>query len=119
MTESEEVRRHREENMHGEIDDSLITRGWSITVGELKAALEGIPDDYEVMLENAEVDACDISNVNINTLMPPSLGSPGLLILGGGQIVNESYAYHPRLDAHLDVGGDKRWDESVSEWRMR
>ena len=119
MTESEEVRRHREDNMHGEVDDSPISRGWSITVAELRAALEGVPDDYEVMLENAEVDDCDISNVNINTLMPPALGAPGLLILGGGMILNSEYAYHPRLDAHLDMGGDKSWDESVSKWRKR
>jgi hypothetical protein len=87
-----------------------ISRGWSITVGELKRAIADIPDDYEVMLENAEVDDIDISNVNINKLMPPSVtGSPGLLILGGGQILNSEYDYHNRLDAHHMLGGDKHW----------
>jgi hypothetical protein len=109
MSESDEVRRHREENMHGEVDDQIVSGGWSITVGELKRALADIPDDYEVMLENAEVDDCDISNININTLIPPALGSPGLLVMGGGQIVNSEYAYHERLDAHQIVGGEKRW----------
>lgn len=95
------------EDHHG--DDSPIMSGWSITVGELKRALLDVPDDYEVMLENADVDDCDISNVNINRLYPPALGSPGLLVLGGGQIVNSEYAYHERMDAHHTVGGDKWW----------
>lgn len=106
------------------------SRGWSITVGELRAALEGVPDDYEVMLENAEVDDCEISNVNIRMLIPPAttesgeceiydsgwcgahstwdhegrphVNSPGLLVLGGGQILNSEYGYLPRLDAWLE-----------------
>lgn len=120
MTESEEVRRHREENMHGEVDDSLISRGWSITVGELKRALADIPDDYEVMLTNAEVDDIDISNVNIDGVYPPALGSPGIFRLGGGQIINSEYAYHSRMDAHHAVGGDSYWttrDNPEGEWR--
>ena len=108
--ESEEVRAHREENMNGEVDDQPIVRGWSITVRELKQAIAGIPDDYEVMLENAEVDECDISNVNINYLYPPALGSPGLLVLGGGQILNSEYGYHERMDAHHIIGGDQTWN---------
>ena len=111
MGESDEVRHHREENMHGEVDDSIISRGWSITVGELRSALEGVPDDYEVMLTNAEVDDTDISNVNIDGIYPPALGSPGILRLGGGQILNSEYAYHERMDAHHAVGGDEYWTE--------
>lgn len=106
---SNEVEEHRVGNMHGEVDDQLITSGWSITVGELKKAIVDLPDDYEVMLTNAEVDDCDISNVNIDGLYPPALGSVGLLILGGGQILNSEYAFHERMDAHHAVGGDKRW----------
>lgn len=120
MGESDEVRRHREENMHGEVDDSLISRGWSITVGELKRALADIPDDYEVMLTNAEVDDIDISNVNIDGVYPPALGSPGIFRLGGGQIINSEYAYHARMDAHHAVGGDTYWttrDNPEGEWR--
>ena len=120
MGESEEVRRHREENMHGEVDDSLISRGWSITVGELKRALADVPDDYEVMLTNAEVDDIDISNVNIDGLYPPALGSPGIFRLGGGQIINSEYAYHSRMDAHHEVGGDSYWttrDNPEGEWK--
>lgn len=118
--ESEEVRRHREENMHGEVDDSIISPGWSITVGELKRALADVPDDYEVMLCNAEVDDVDICNVNIDGLYPPALGSPGIFRLGGGQILNSEYAYHSRMDAHHEVGGDKYWttrDNPEGEWK--
>lgn len=107
--ESDEVREHREVNMRGEVDDSLISAGWSITVGELKRALASVPDDYEVMLTNAEVGDIDISNVNIDGLYPPALGSPGIFRLGGGQIVNSEYAYHARMDAHHEVGGDRHW----------
>lgn len=118
--ESEEVRRHREENMMGEVDDSLIVSGWSITVGELKRALADVPDDYEVMLTNAEVDDIDICNVNIDGLYPPALGSVGIFRLGGGQIVNSEYAYHARMDAHHEVGGDKYWtnrENPDGEWK--
>jgi len=88
-----------------------ISSGWSITVGELREAIRNIPDDYEVMLENAEVDDCEISNVNINLSYPPSAtGSPGLLVLGGGQIVTSEYDYHNRMNAHHTVGGDQWWN---------
>lgn len=120
MGESDEVRRHREENMHGEVDDSLISPGWSITVGELKRALKDVPDDYEVMLCNADVDDVDICSVNIDGLLPPALGSTGIFRLGGGQILNVEYAYHPRIDAHHEVGGDKHWstrDNPEGEWK--
>lgn len=106
MSESDEVGEMWEDHRG---DESPILSGWSITVGELKRAIADLPDEYEVMLENADVDDCDISNVNINRVYPPSLGSPGLLILGGGQIVNSEYAYHQRMDVHHQVGGDKRW----------
>lgn len=107
--ESDEVRRHRAANMHGEVDDQIISNGWSITVAELKAALAEVPDDYEVMLTNAEVDDCEISNINIDVLYPPALGSPGLFLMGGGQIVTSEYAFHERMDAHHEVGGTKTW----------
>lgn len=96
-------------------DDRYISSGWSITVRELRAAIDGLPDDYEVMLTNAEVDDCDISNVNIDSIYPPSLESPGLLILGGGQILSSEYAYHERMDAHHLLGGTRRWVKD--EWR--
>lgn len=107
--ESDEVRHHREENMHGEVEDSIISKGWSISVAELKAALSDLPDDYEVMLTNADVDDISICNVNIDGLYPPALGSPGILRLSGGQIVNSEYAYWERMDAHHEVGGDSVW----------
>lgn len=124
MNESDEVRQQWEEHQG---DDAIIGGGWSITVGELKRAIAGIPDDYEVMLENAEVDDCDISNVNINDLYPPALGAPGLLILGGGQIVNAEYAYHQRMDAmHMTdnapywVGpGHVRYEREGEGWKFR
>lgn len=78
--------------------------GWSITAGELKRALADVPDDYEVMLENAEVDDMAISNVNIDRMLPPFKGSPGLVVLGGGQIVSWEYGYERRMEA---VYGEK------------
>lgn len=105
------------DNEHSEPD--YISKGWSITVGELKRAIADIPDDYEVMLSNAEVNDIDISNVNIDNLYPPSAtGSPGLLILGGGQILNSEYDYHNRMDAHHAVGGDKSWHREIG-WTQR
>lgn len=116
MGESEEVRRHREENMMGEVDDSMIVSGWSITVGDLKRVLEATPDDYEVMLTCADVDDISISSVTVDGLYPPALGSVGILRLSGGQIVNSEYAYWERMDAHHEMGGDSRWDEDKGEW---
>lgn len=124
MTESDEVREQWEQHRG---DDAIIGGGWSITVGELKRAIADIPDDYEVMLENAEVEDTDISNVNINDLMPPALGAPGLLVLGGGQIVNAEYAYDQRLDvAHMTdnapfwVGpGHPRHEDEGEGWKRR
>lgn len=96
--------------MNYEDEPAYVCSGWSITVGELKKALADVPDDYEVMLENADVDDIEISNVNINRLYPPTAtGSVGLVILGGGQIVNSEYDYDNRMDAHHELGGDKHW----------
>ena len=119
MDESDEVHDHRVYNMRGEVDDSIISSGWSITVGELKKALASVPDDYEVMLTNAEVGDIDISNVNIDGIFPPALGSVGIFRLGGGQIVNSEYAYWERMDAHHAVGGSLYCDEITKEWVTR
>jgi hypothetical protein len=79
------------------------------------------------MLTNAEVDDIDISNVNIDGLYPPALGAPGMLILGGGQIVNAEYAYHQRMDvAHMTDGnpywvgpGHARFEREGEGWKHR
>lgn len=110
---SEEVRNM---DLDHDGDDAVISAGWSITVGQLRAALRGVPDDYEVMLDNAEVDDCEISNVNISRLYPPSVESPGLVVLGGGQIVTSEYAYHQRMDAHHLIGGDLWWNQDDHYW---
>lgn len=100
------------EEFFGEALTTPNSRGWSITVGDLRRALEGIPDDYEVMLTNADVVDTDISNINIDSLYRPYANSPGLLILGGGQVVNSEYAYHQRMDRGF-AGDDRsaRWVE--------
>lgn len=113
---SEDSQNEGLDEMGGEVDDKLITNGWSITVGDLKAALSTVPDDYEVMLTCADVDEIDISNVNIDRLYPPSLGSNGLLVLGGGQILNSEYAYHVRMDVDHQIGTTSTWDERRLEW---
>jgi hypothetical protein len=77
--------------------------GWSITVGQLRKALDDIPDDYEVMLENADVGDIEISGVNLDLLLPPTETSPGLLVLGGGQVLNYEYGYDERLSRYLDA----------------
>ena len=107
------------EEMHAKHngDDAIISNGWSITIGELKKAISEIPDDYEVMLCNAEVEDIEISNVNIEAIYPPALGSPGILRLGGGQILNSEYAYDERMDVHHAIGGDKWWNSSKQEWK--
>lgn len=95
-----------------------MSYGWSITVGELKAALKDIPDDYEVMLENAEVGDIEIADLRPSRIYPPTpMGSPGLVILSGGQIVNSEYDYDNRMDAHHEIGGDKHWDSVNKRWK--
>ena len=36
-----------------------------MSVGELRASIADVPDDYEVVLDNAEVDDCEISAVRV------------------------------------------------------
>lgn len=79
------------------------SRGWSITVEQLRKALEDIPDDYEVMLENADVGDIEICGAHLSLVFPPTETSPGLLVLGGGQILNYEYGYDERLSRFLDA----------------
>lgn len=117
MSESEEVRRHRDENMGGKVDDQPIVRGWSIDIGQLKKAIANMPDDYELMVTCSEVDDCDIAETHIDSLYLPALGSPGLLILSTGQTVSSEYAFHARMDAyHQSNRGVKHWSEEKQEW---
>lgn len=101
--------------------------GWSITVGELRKAIEGVPDEYEVMLEDADVDDCEISSIRVNHLYPPFEGAPGLLVMGGGQIVTYEYGYEERMDIsfgdapertkeELRALKSKFWDTERGEW---
>lgn len=94
-----------------------LSNGWSITVGELKKAIADIPDDYEVMIANADVGDIEIANVHIDAVYPPSAtASPGLLILGGGQILNAEYDYDNRMDAHHAMGGSQYWNAVHQKW---
>ena len=57
-------------------DDVLTDRGnpsngWSITVGELREAIAGVPDDYEVMLDDADVEALERHLDRYNAGLPP------------------------------------------------
>lgn len=117
MSESDEVRRHREENMMGEVDDQPIIHGWSINIGQLKKAISDLPDDYELMVTCSDVDDCEIAETHIDSLYPPALESPGLLILSTGQTVTSEYAFHPRMDAyHQSSAGVKQWSEEKLQW---
>ena len=114
MGESDEVRETWDER-NG--DDGLIVSGWSITVGELKKALEIVPDDYEVMITCSDVDDCDIAETHIDGLYPPALSSVGLFILHSGQTVSSEYAYHERMDAFHSTGsGVLNWSENAQKW---
>jgi hypothetical protein len=95
-----------------------VSNGWSITVKELKLALESVPDDYEVMLScTNEVEDMDICTVHIDRMYPPSItGSVGLFILNGGQGVNSEYDYDNRMDAHLELGGSPHWNDRTQTW---
>lgn len=104
-----------EEN-HGEIDDRPLTNGWSMTVGELKAALKDIEDDYEVFIDLGD---CEINTAHLSTagLFRPSLGSNGLFILDAGQVVSTEYGYHSRMDVDHSIGCNLYWNGK--EWGTR
>lgn len=98
-------------------EPNQLSRGWSLTLGELRKAIDGLPDDYEVMLCNAEVDDIEIEEAQIDGMYPPSAtGSPGLFILRGGQIITSEYDYHNRMDAHHALGGDSWWSPDKQQW---
>ena len=110
-----------------------------MSVGELRASIADVPDDYEVVLDNAEVDDCEISAVRVVALHEAVttddpcvmddddwcfkhaheerryVNAPGLLVLGGGQIISSEYAYHYRLDRWL-MGSLGRWPARPYEW---
>ncbi|QRI45560.1 hypothetical protein SEA_EKHEIN_86 [Gordonia phage Ekhein] len=93
---------------------------WSASVGEMKAALANVPDDYEIVLDGADVDSCEIGELRIAHLFPPTPhGNAGLVVLNQGQVVTAEYDYHERLDTYLDhpESGVKVWDEPAKEWR--
>lgn len=87
----------------------MAQKNWSMTVGEMRAAIDGVPDDYEIVLDNAEVDDCEISNVSVDIRLDPALDCPGLLVLRGGQIISSEYEYHARLDACLQFNVGWSW----------
>ncbi|AVD99181.1 hypothetical protein SEA_ADGERS_87 [Gordonia phage Adgers] len=93
---------------------------WSVSVGEMKAALANVPDDYEIVLESADVDDLNIAELNIIHLYPPTpQGNAGLVILGQGQVVSAEYDYENRHETYLYYpdSGVKTWDEPAKEWR--
>lgn len=100
-----------------EHDPSHRSSGWSTTVGSLKAILRYVPNDYEVMLENADVDDCEIASLNVERMYPPVEDSPGLLVLSGGQTVSSEYGYHERMDEDHEVGTALRWIERKNRWQ--
>lgn len=100
--------------------DSPWSNKWSIGVGEMKKALADIPDDYEIVLENADVDDLNIAEVNIVHLFPPTPhGNAGLVVLGQGQVISGEYDYENRLETwlHYSESGVKRWDEGSMTWK--
>ena len=93
-----------------------LSSGWSITVRELKDALRDIPDDYEVMLANCEVDDIEIGEARIADLYPPTpFGSPGIVTIEGGQVVSSEYDFNNRIDASFAFGG-QHWNSKSGQW---
>ncbi|QOR56229.1 hypothetical protein SEA_LINETTI_85 [Gordonia phage Linetti] len=93
---------------------------WSASVGEMKAALENVPDDYEIVLENADVDDLNIAELRIGHLFPPTPhGNNGLVVLSQGQVISAEYDYENRHDTFLEYpqSGVMRWDEAKKIWR--
>lgn len=114
MPESDEVSEMWKE--HGG-DDSTISYNWSINIGQIKKAIADLPDDYELMVTCSDVDDCEIAETHIDSVYPPSLGSPGLLVLTTGQTVTSDYAFHARMDAYHSTGsGVLLWSEEKQEW---
>lgn len=91
-------------------------KGWSITVAEMKEAIKDVPDDYEIVMDNAEVDECEIASVTIADMYPPALGAAGLVVLRGGQVISAEYDYHVRLDASFDFPSDS-WNDREWVWK--
>lgn len=100
-----------------EHDRSHRSSGWSTTVGTLKKILRYVPDDYEVMLENADVDDTEIATLSVQRMYPPTEDSPGLLVLSSGQTVSSEYGYHERMDADHEVGTSLHWVERKNRWQ--
>lgn len=93
--------------------------GWSMEVGVLKKALRYVPDSYEVMLTNAEVDDCEIAALHIESMYPPDEEGPGLLVLGQGQVVSSEYGFHERMDEDHELGTSMGWNTRKSRWQSR
>lgn len=91
--------------------------GWSTTVGTLKRILRHVPDTYEVMLENADVEDIEIATLHVQRMYPPTQDSPGLLVLSSGQTVSTEYGYHDRMDEDHEVGTTLHWIERRDRWQ--
>ena len=70
------------------------------------------------MITCSDVDDCEIAEAHIDSLYPPALGSPGLLVFTSGQTVTSEYGFHPRMDAYHQTGsGVKNWSEEDEAWQ--
>lgn len=88
-----------------------------MTVGEMKEAIKDLPDDYEVVIDGADVEDCEIAELHLDSLYTPHLDHTGLVVLSAGQPISEDYDYHVRLDVALDYDKGVRWDEENKRWR--
>lgn len=93
--------------------------GWSMTVGEMRKAIADVPDDYEIVIDAADVDDCEIAEAKIRDLYPPALGSSGLLVVTCGQVISSEYFYHDRMDAGHMSAGYPYWDSKAEKWVQR
>jgi hypothetical protein len=97
-----------------------VTSQFSTSVGLLRKALEGQPDDYEVVITNCDIGDVEIAGLFPDRIIPPALDAPGLVVLEAGQEITMEYEYYPRLDVALEHrSGSISWNLRTEEWERR
>lgn len=100
-----------------EDDAPICSDGWSISLRELRAAIKGLPDEWEVVLDAADVEDCEIAALHVHGRHGPTDQTCGLLVLSAGQVISSEYDYHRRLDASFEDPSHPRWDEETASWQ--
>lgn len=96
-----------------------MASGWSINAADLANALSQIENlsEYEVVLDDADCDHCEIAELRIERVYTPVLDHCGLIVLSQGQVISEEYDYHARMDADHMASYTKHWDDKSKTWK--